>query len=97
MDRGFEWDEAKALANFEKHGVSFDEGATVFSELGAPINRDPRHSDEEDRFIIIGTSELKRLLTVAFTFRDEDSIRIISARHASPRERRIYEKEKRFG
>jgi uncharacterized protein len=94
MIPGFEWDEAKAQANLQKHGVSFDEAASVFTEWGAPINHDPSHSTEEDRFIIIGVSETHRLLSVAFTYRHDVTIRIISARSASPHERRIYEETK---
>jgi uncharacterized DUF497 family protein len=93
MRFGFEWDEAKAQANIEKHGISFDEAATVFTDWGAPVDPDPLHSDKEDRLMIIGASEHQRLLTVVFTFRDGDMIRIISARRATARERRTYEKE----
>src|SRR4051794_20523802 len=93
MRFGFEWDEAKAQANLEKHGISFDEAATVFTDWGAPVDPDPLHSAAEDRLMIIGASELQRLLTVVFTFRDGDIIRIISARRATARERRTYEKE----
>ena len=91
---GFEWDDEKAQSNLRKHGVSFDEATTVFSEWGAPINGDVEHSISEDRFIIIATSEQQRLLTVAFTYRDE-AVRIISARCANRREQQIYEQEKR--
>lgn len=91
---GFEWDDAKAGANLRKHGVSFEEAASVFSEWGAPVNGDVEHSSGEDRFIIVGTSERNRLLIVAFTYRDEETVRIISARRASRREQRIYEQEK---
>jgi uncharacterized protein len=92
---GFEWDDAKAGANMRKHGVPFEEAASVFGEWGAPVNRDVEHSSGEDRFIIVGTSERHRLLTVAFTYRDEEIIRIISARRANRREQQIYEQEKR--
>ena len=91
---GFEWDDAKARANLRKHGVSFLEAMTVFSEWGAPVNGDVLHSIQEDRFIIVGMSELKRLLTVAFTYRDDETVRIISARRANRREQQIYEQEK---
>jgi len=93
-DFGFEWDDAKAQSNLRKHGVSFDEATTVFSEWGAPINGDVEHSTDEDRFIIIGMSERDRLLIVAFTYRTE-VVRIISARRANRREQQIYEQEKR--
>ena len=91
---GFEWDAEKAQWNLRKHGVAFDEAATVFAEWGAPVEADLQHSFVEDRFIIIATSELQRLLTVVFTYRDE-TIRLISARRANRREQQIYEQEKR--
>jgi uncharacterized DUF497 family protein len=89
----FEWDDAKARANLRKHGISFDEAATVFAERGAPTNSDLEHSISEDRFIIIAMTEWQRLLIVAYTYRDE-VIRIISARRANRREQTIYEQEK---
>ena len=85
----------KARANLRKHGVSFLEAITAFSEWGAPVNGDMLHSIQEDRFIIVGMSELQRLITVAFTYRDEETVRIISARRANRREQQIYEQEKR--
>jgi uncharacterized DUF497 family protein len=93
---GFEWDPAKAQRNLRVHGVSFEEAATVFAEWGAPVSDDPLHSEGEDRFIIVGTSELDRLLTVAFTYRGDEIVRIISARSSTPHEKRVYEKAKRF-
>jgi uncharacterized DUF497 family protein len=95
-DYGFEWDDAKADANLRKHGVSFREAMTVFNEGDAPINGDVLHSLEEDRFIIVGTSEQDRLLTVAFTHRDEETVRIISARRSNRREQQLYERETRI-
>jgi uncharacterized DUF497 family protein len=95
-DLGFEWDDAKADANLRKHGVSFREAMTVFNERTAPINGDVLHSLQEDRFIIVGVSEQYRLLTVAFTYRDEETIRIISARRADRREQQLYEQETRI-
>jgi uncharacterized DUF497 family protein len=59
------------------------------------VNGDVLHSTSEDRFIIIATSERERLLAVAFTYRDDETIRIISARRANRREQEIYEQEKR--
>jgi uncharacterized DUF497 family protein len=90
MGLSFEWDEDKAKANIKKHKVSFEEASTVF---GDPLSRtifDPLHSDEEDRFIILGESNRRRLLVVVLTDRDE-RIRIISARTATRRERKDYE------
>ncbi len=90
----FEWDDSKARANSRKHGIPFEEAATAFAERGAPTNADLEHSISEDRFIIIAMSERRRLLVVAYTYRDE-VIRIISARRANRREQTIYEEEKR--
>ncbi len=69
---------------------------TVFRELGAPVNGDVLHSIQEDRFIIVGMSERDRLLTVAFTYRHDETVRIISARRANRREQQIYEQEKLY-
>jgi hypothetical protein len=86
----FEWDSAKARSNLRKHGVSFEEASTVFYDTLAATGADPDHSVGEDRFITFGMSSQDRLLVVAHTDRD-DAIRIISARTATPPERRIYE------
>ncbi|MGZ8218194.1 BrnT family toxin [Methylomagnum sp.] len=86
----FEWDAAKAKSNLRKHGVDFGEAMTVF---GDPLERtvaDPKHSDEEQRFLSLGMSSLGRLLVVSYTERS-GKIRIISAREASSAERRNYE------
>lgn len=90
MLKPFTWSELKSDANIQKHGVSFDEAKTVFNDPLAVIFDDEFHSDAESREIIIGHSNKNRLLLVVFTERDE-SIRIISARTATPRERREYE------
>jgi hypothetical protein len=88
----FEWDPNKAESNLRKHSISFQEAATVFGDdLGITVY-DPDHSRDEDRFITIGWSDQRRLLMVSHTDR-EDSIRIISARELTPRERKDYEKE----
>lgn len=86
----FEWDDLKAGSNFDKHGVGFEEAATVFSDSRALTFDDPDHSWEEQRFITIGCSTSNRLLIVAHTDRD-DLVRLISARQTTPRERRLYE------
>lgn len=86
----FEWDEDKAASNERKHGVSFLEAQTVFADPLALTGFDPDHSDEEDRYLTMGTSLDGRLLVIAHTDR-ENSVRIISAREASRRERRDYE------
>ncbi len=88
----FEWDLEKAAANLRKHGVSFAEAATLF---GDPLSRtfpDPDHSLDEQRFLTVGMSEGRRLLVVAH-IEHGDSIRIISARPATRRERRWYEEQ----
>jgi uncharacterized protein len=86
----FEWDPRKAASNLSKHGVSFTEAASVFSDPLSLTFDDPDHSSAEERFIIIGTSESGRLLIVAHIDRDE-VIRIISARLTTGAERKIYE------
>ncbi len=86
----FEWDDAKATTNEQKHGVSFSEAMTVFGDPLSLTGYDPDHSDDEDRFITVGLSTVGRLLIVSHTDRD-DKIRIISAREASRAERKDYE------
>ena len=87
----FEWDDKKNAANEKKHGISFDEAKTVFTDQFARLIVDPDHSDEEDRFILLGTSIHSKLLVVCHCIRMDDSIRIISARKADRQEREIYE------
>ena len=88
----FEWDPEKDKQNQTKHGVSFDEGATVFGDpFGITIN-DPDHSADEYRLLTTGHSNRQRLVIVAHTDRNE-RIRIISAREVTTAERRIYEEE----
>lgn len=86
----FEWDPEKAKQNLARHGVSFEEASTAFSDPLSLTIFDPDHSAEEDRFVLLGASDKGRLLVVAHTDRDE-RIRIISARLATGRERRSYE------
>ncbi len=86
----FEWDDTKAESNERKHGVSFAEAMTVFADPLALTGFDPGHSDDDDRFITMGTSTAGRLLIVSHTDRG-DKIRLLSAREASRRERRDYE------
>lgn len=90
MDLVFEWDEAKALTNQQKHGVSFAEAQTVFLDPMHLTIFDEAHSHIEDRFITIGRSVRDRILVVVHTERD-DRIRIISSRGATPMEQRQYE------
>jgi uncharacterized DUF497 family protein len=86
----FEWNPNKAARSFQKHGVSFEEAATVFWDDLSISVPDPDHSLEEERFITVGVSSQNRLLMVAHTERG-DLIRILSARELTPRERRQYE------
>ncbi len=90
MALNFEWDEAKAVANVEKHGVSFEEAATAFGDPLSLTIGDPKHSEAEERFVLLGISTLNRLVVVVHT-EAEDTIRVISARLATLRERRNYE------
>jgi len=88
----FNWDEAKAEINEKKHGISFNEAMTAFADNHAQIYDDEEHSDDEERFILIGYSKMSRLLMVCHCYRDGDSItRIISARKAERPERLKYE------
>ena len=86
----FQWDKRKAWRNLRDHKVSFEEASTVFGDVLSRTIEDPLHSDEEDRYVIIGQSARGRLLVVVHTIRG-DNIRIISARVATPRERQDYE------
>lgn len=86
----FEWDDAKAATNEQKHGVRFAEAMTVFADPLSLTGYDPDHSVGEDRYLTMGLSSVGQLLVVSHTDRDE-RIRIINAREASRAERRDYE------
>ena len=86
----FEWDPRKAEINLQKHGVSFDEAASVFLDRLALSGTDPEHSIGESRYITFGMSRLGRLLAVSHSYRP-DAIRIINARRMTRGERKIYE------
>jgi uncharacterized DUF497 family protein len=89
----FEWDPRKAEANAAKHGVTFDDAVTVFLDPDALDGPDLQHSSTESRFRRLGRSADRRVLIVAYTLRssgDAETIRIISARRASRRERAAY-------
>ncbi len=87
----FEWDARKNAANQRKHGISFDEAKTVFADEYALLIEDPDHSDQEDRFVLLGLSATLRTLVVCHCYRELDEvIRIISARKATRRERETY-------
>ncbi len=88
----FTWDPAKAAINERKHGVSFEEARTCFFDENARLDHDPDHSDEEDRFILLGLSAKLRVLVVCHCYRTNDTeIRLISARKATKKERTQYE------
>lgn len=87
----FEWDPDKAAGNARKHGVSFEEAETIFSDELASLIDDPDHSGEEERFLLLCLSVKLRTLVVAHCYRKaDDVIRIISARKATRKERDIY-------
>lgn len=89
----FEWDENKNRTNQRKHGISFDEAKTVFYDDEALVIDDPEHSEEEERFIILGLSNRANLLVVCHCYRvSETIIRIISARKATKTESKYYGK-----
>ena len=90
----FEWDEHKNRINQQKHGISFEEAATVFYDDSALVIPDPEHSEEEERFIILGLSCKVRLLVVCHCFRaSETVIRLISARKATKTESSFYRRK----
>lgn len=87
----FEWDDRKAAANTKKHGVSFEEARSVFVDERAKLIDDPDHSEDEDRFVLLGLSSTLRLLLVCHCYRSEGNvIRIISARKANANEAKSY-------
>ena len=87
----FEWDERKATANVKKHGVSFEEAKSAFYDEPAKIIDDPDHSEDEERFVLLGLSSALRLLVVCHCYRgDGGVIRIISARKAMAKEMKSY-------
>ena len=87
----FAWDEPKAEENQHKHGVSFEEASSVFADENGRLKHDPDHSQEEERFLLLGFSAKLRLLIVCHAYRENDEvIRIISARKATPNERKQY-------
>ena len=90
-DLKIEWDPLKAIENKKKHNVSFEEAVTAFSDEVGRVIPDPDHSDDEDRFILLGMSWALRVLVVCHCYRESSSvIRIISARKATKAERAQY-------
>lgn len=89
----FEWDDPKATANIKKHGISFEEAKTVFRDENARLIADPDHSEDEDRFVLLGYSASLKLLVVCHCYRTEKHIiRIISARKATRHEAAAYKR-----
>jgi uncharacterized DUF497 family protein len=87
----FEWDERKAAANAKKHGVTFDEAKSAFADERAKLIDDPDHSEDEERFVLLGFSSALRMLVVCHCYRSEGNvIRIISARKANASESKSY-------
>ena len=86
-----EWDDQKAAANLKKHGVSFDDAKTVFSDERAKLIDDPDHSEDEERFVLLGMSSALRFLLVCHCYRSKGNVvRIISARKAIAKESKSY-------
>jgi uncharacterized DUF497 family protein len=89
----FDWSEAKNQANIRKHGVSFEEAKSVFFDESALLIADPDHSDNEERFVLLGFSAKLRLLLVCHCFEADDGlIRIISCRKATRKEMTLYQR-----
>jgi uncharacterized DUF497 family protein len=87
----FTWDPAKAVANAAKHGITFEEAQTVFSDEAGLLLDDPAHSATEDRFVLLGLSARLRVLVVVHCYREADAvIRLISARRADRLEQATY-------
>lgn len=88
----FEWDEFKNRQNKKKHGIWFEEAQTVFADDYSRVFYDEEHSEKEDRFLIIGKSRFEKILIVVHCYHKESQlVRLISARKATLRERRVYE------
>jgi uncharacterized DUF497 family protein len=95
MEVRFEWDARKSASNARKHGVTFQEAQSAFADPDGKVIEDPDHSDEEDRYVLLGLSYALRLLVVVHALRGEsDVIRIISARKATPRETTFYRRSR---
>lgn len=90
MSLKYEWDDTKAISNLKKHGVTFEEVRTVFSDTLSKTIPDPLHPGQEARFVTLGMSDQARFLVVVHTD-DVECIRLISARRATIHERKRYE------
>ncbi len=91
MIGNFEWDYLKNVKNKKKHNIIFEEALTVFYDECAILFEDPDHSDEEERFLLLGYSSVNNICIVSHCYRNEDTIRIISARKATKKEREFYD------
>ena len=89
----FEWNEVKAQLNIAKHGVSFEEAKTVFRDRFGLIIFDEEHSSNEERFLLLGVSAKERVLLVVHCYKQDEVIRIISARKATKKEQKQYEEK----
>jgi uncharacterized DUF497 family protein len=91
VDIRFEWDARKSSVNKKKHGISFEEARTVFFDENAKLINDPDHSEDEDRFVLLGVSSSLKVMLVCHCYREEGNVvRIISARKASTLESKQY-------
>lgn len=90
--RGFEWDKGNVEKNYEKHGITPKEAEKVFLDDNLQVEPDVEHQEIEERFVAIGKIQENKVLFVVFTIR-KDKVRVISARIADKKERRIYDKE----
>ncbi len=91
MPPKFEWDLGNIMKSELKHHITASEAESIFNDKGMIVFFDPKHSEDEDRYICIGKSNANRILFVSFTFRGIDLVRIISSRIANKKERSIYE------
>ncbi len=94
----FEWDIHKERSNIQKHGVTFEQASYVFADPFALNRYDEEHSEDEERWVLLGQSLHETLLVVIHTFRDENSqeiVRIISARKATEKEKKTYQKRRK--
>ena len=89
----FGWDERKNKGNQKKHGISFEEAQGVFFDDEALVYNDPSHSEEEERFLILGRSFKLRIVMICHCYREDDVIKIISARKATSKERFFYDRK----
>jgi len=90
--RGFEWDKGNVEKSYEKHGITPKEAEKIFLDDNLQVEQDVQHQEVEERFVAIGKIQENKVLFVVFTIR-KDKVRVISARIADKKERRIYDKE----